>query len=72
MKTNDKHKQNQPLQLHDVGNSISSMNEAMKEFLTGIDEELKKAPDSDTFKGAKWAYKIAISQFNNRFNRYCQ
>jgi len=52
--------------------SISSMDEVMKEFLSGIDEELKKDPHNKKMKGAKWAYLIAISQFHNRFNRYCQ
>ena len=52
--------------------SISSMNEAMKEFLSGIDEELEKDPHNKEMQGAKWAYLIAISQFHNRFNRYCR
>ena len=52
--------------------SISSMNKAMKEFLSGIDEELEKDPNNEKIQGAKWAYSIAISQFYNRFNRYCQ
>ena len=52
--------------------SISSMNEVMKEFLSGIDEELEKDPHNKKLQGAKWAYSIAISQFYNRFNRYCR
>ena len=52
--------------------SISSMNKAMKEFLSGIDEELEKDPHNEKMLGAKWAYSIAISQFHNRFNRYCR
>ncbi|MDD4154106.1 MAG: hypothetical protein PHT30_01680 [Bacilli bacterium] len=52
--------------------SISSMNEVMKEFLSGIDEELEKDPHNKIMQGAKWAYSIAISQFYNRFNRYCR
>lgn len=55
-----------------VVGSISSMNEAMKEFLSGIDEELEKDPHNEKMLGAKWAYSIAISQFYNRFNRYCR
>ena len=55
-----------------VVGSISSMNEVMKEFLSGIDEELEKDPHNKIMQGAKWAYSIAISQFYNRFNRYCR
>jgi len=55
-----------------VVGSISSMNEVMKEFLSGIDEELEKDPHNKKLQGAKWAYSIAISQFYNRFNRYCR
>ena len=55
-----------------VVGSISSMNEVMKEFLSGIDEELEKDPHNKIMQGAKWAYSIAISQFYNLFNRYCR
>ena len=55
-----------------VVGSISSMNEVMKEFLSGIDEELEKDPNNKKLQGAKWAYSIAISQFYNRFDKYCR
>ena len=72
MSTENKQQQQDNTVLPLVVGSISSMNKAMKEFLSGIDEELEKDPNNKLMQGAKWAYSIAISQFYNRFNRYCQ
>ena len=72
MSTENKQQQQDNTVLPLVVGSISSMNKAMKEFLSGIDEELEKDPHNKIMQGAKWAYSIAISQFYNRFNRYCR
>ena len=72
MSTENKQQQQDNTVLQLIIGSISSMNEVMKEFLSGIDEELEKDPHNKIMQGAKWAYSIAISQFYNRFNRYCQ
>ena len=72
MSTENKQQQKGNAVLPLVVGSISSMNEVMKEFLSGIDEELEKDPHNKIMQGAKWAYSIAISQFYNRFNRYCR
>lgn len=72
MRTENKQQQQDNAVLPLVVGSISSMNEIMKKFLSGIDEELEKDPHNKKLQGAKWAYSIAISQFYNRFNRYCQ
>lgn len=60
MSTENKQQQQDNTVLPLVVGSISSMNEVMKEFLSGIDDELEKDPHNEKMKGAKWAYSIAI------------
>lgn len=53
-----------------VSGSISSMKETMDSFFREIEEEIKAEPNNLKLIGARWAYRIAMEQFNNRFKKY--
>lgn len=53
-----------------VSGSISSMKETMDSFFQEIEEEIKAEPNNMKLIGARWAYRIAMEQFNNRFKKY--
>lgn len=53
-----------------VSGSISSMKETMDSFFQEIEEEIKADPNNMKLIGARWAYRIAMEQFNNRFKKY--
>lgn len=53
-----------------VVRSISSMKETMASFFQEIEEEIKAEPNNMKLIGARWAYRIAMEQFNNRFKKY--
>ena len=55
-----------------VIDSIYSMKKVMNEFLQELQEIEFDEPSNDDVKSDIWAYRIAMSQFNNRFNVYCQ
>jgi hypothetical protein len=56
--------------LSNVSGSILSTKEAMDDFLKEIQDSLIEDPNNERLLGAEWAYKIAVSQFYNRFSRY--
>jgi len=58
------------LSISNVSGSILSTKETMDEFLKEIQHSLVGNPTDERLLGAEWAYKIAVSQFHNRFNRY--
>lgn len=62
--------QGQTLPIVDVSGSILSTKKVMDDFLKEIQHSLIENPDDERLLGAEWAYKIAISQFHNRFSRY--
>lgn len=51
-----------------VAERIDSMDYAMHKFSLELEEKLRLKPKSKKLKGARWAYRIAMSQFYNRFN----
>ena len=55
-----------------IRKSILSTKKVMDEFLKEIEHSLVNNPNDEKLLGAKWAYKIAVSQFHNRFSRYYQ
>ncbi len=62
--------QQEALRLSAVSGSISSMKETMDSFFQKIEEEIKAEPNNMKLIGARWAYRIAMEQFNNRFQKY--
>lgn len=62
--------ESQQLNIADVSGSISSMKETMDSFFQEIEEEIKAEPNNMKLIGARWAYRIAMEQFHNRFAKY--
>lgn len=58
------------LSISNVSGSILSTKKTMDDFLKEIQHSLNDDPKDERLLGAEWAYKIAISQFHNRFSRY--
>lgn len=53
-----------------VSDSISSMKETMDSFFREIEEEIEAEPNNLMLIGARWAYRIAMDQFHNRFKKH--
>ena len=50
--------------------NITSMKNIIDTFMVDIENEINENPDNIELKGVKFGYKIASSQFKNRFNKY--
>lgn len=70
MKETKKQEETAQLGIGAVIDSISSMKETMDSFFKEIEEEIKAEPNNLKLIGARWAYRIAMEQFHNRFKKY--